>query len=87
MVTKYSGLKKKVCFRVMPKKKLGRVGTISFLKHVINFKSMLISHFKAMQFIEVCGATIFCDYRTFFCKTGFFLNAKNNWDGSLRKTR
>ena len=30
VVTRYSGLKKKGCFMVMPQKKLGRVGTIFF---------------------------------------------------------
>ena len=30
-----------------------------------------------MQFIKVCGATIFCDYWTFFpAQQDFFLNAK-----------
>ena len=73
--------KKRGLFRVTPRKKLGRVGTFFFLfllKHIIIFKSILISHpdyfslFKAMQFIEVCGATIFFDYWTFLCTTGFF---------------
>ena len=63
--------KKRGLFTVTHRKKLGRVGTfffLLFLKNVIIFKSILISHqdyfshFKTMQFIQVCGATIFCDY-------------------------
>ena len=74
--------KKRALFRVTPPKNLGMVGTffVIFFKDVIIFKSILIypqdyfSHFKDMQFIDVCRATIFCDYWTFFfCLTGTFL--------------
>ena len=71
----------------MPRKMLGRVGTIC-LKHVIIFKRILISHkdyfshFKAMQSIEVCRATFSVITGLFFLHNRMFFlkNAKKKLD-------